>query len=96
LIIGFLANLEWDQIGLSCFAGLAWAIRNTRNKICIKKTFPERPIDMIYFAISFIQSWKILMHKLEKTKVEELAKAVLEHARNFRPLKSFPSDVGFI
>jgi hypothetical protein len=36
------------------------------------------------------------MKQLEKTKVEELVKAVLERARSFRPLESFPSDVGFI
>jgi hypothetical protein len=84
------------ETDLSCFVGLAWVIWNTRNMICIRKSFPERLIDTIYLDISFIQSWKILMQKLEKTKMEELTKAVLEYVWNFRSLESFPSDVGFI
>jgi hypothetical protein len=42
------------QIGLSCFAGLAWAMWNTRNKICIKHSIPERPIDTIFLGVSFL------------------------------------------
>jgi hypothetical protein len=36
--------------GKSDFVGLAWTIWNARNKTCIRKSFPQRPIDMIYLA----------------------------------------------
>jgi hypothetical protein len=42
------------QLGLSCFAGLAWTIWTTRNKICIEKTFPDKPIDMVYLGLSLL------------------------------------------
>jgi hypothetical protein len=33
---------------------------------------------------------------LEKSKMEELGKMVLGYAKRFKPLESFPNDVGFI
>jgi hypothetical protein len=36
------------------------------------------------------------MKELEKSKVEELSKALLEYAKMFRPVVSCPANVGFI
>jgi hypothetical protein len=33
---------------------------------------------------------------LDISKVEDLAKTVLGYAKHFKPLESYPSDVGFI
>jgi hypothetical protein len=43
------------ELGLSCFAGFAWVLWLTRNKMCISKRFPDKPFDIIYLSLSFIQ-----------------------------------------
>jgi hypothetical protein len=70
-----------------------WTIR---NMICIEKSFPEKLVDTVYLGLSFIQKWKLLMKELDISKVEDLAKTVLGYAKHFKPLESYPSDVGFI
>jgi hypothetical protein len=84
------------QTKLSCFAGLAWPIWNTRNKICIKQVIPDKTIDTMYLGLSFIHKWRVLMKPLEKAEMEELAKSVMEYAKIFKPIPSSPSDVGFM
>jgi hypothetical protein len=84
------------QTSLSCFAGLAWAIWTTRNKIAIRKNFPDKPFDIVYLGISFIQKWKFLMKKGVKVNVEEMTKVMMQFARGFKQLESNPYDVGFI
>jgi hypothetical protein len=42
------------QMGLACFTWLGWAVWLTRNKICMQKTFPAKPIEVIYNAQSFV------------------------------------------
>jgi hypothetical protein len=47
------------RTGLVCFARVAWAIWNTRNKFCIRRIFPNKPIDVVLFGVSFIQKWRM-------------------------------------
>jgi hypothetical protein len=42
------------QTWLSCFAGVAWAIWTTRNKMCIQKKFPDKPLDTVYVVLSYV------------------------------------------
>jgi hypothetical protein len=62
----------------------------------IQKTFPETSLDIVYLGLSFVQKWKLLMKLLKKLKVEELMATVLKKAKDFKPLASFPCDVGVI
>jgi hypothetical protein len=84
------------QLGLACFAGLSWAIWTVRNKISMQKKFPNSPIDVVYYALSFIQKWKSLMRPLEKTKVELMLTQVTRHTREFSPSGEIVTDIGFI
>lgn len=84
------------QTGLSCFAGFAWAMWKKRNKMCIQKTFLDKPLDIIHPTLSFVQKWTILMKTLEKAQVEKMAKMVLKYTKGFKPLDSNLSDVGFM
>jgi hypothetical protein len=45
------------QMGLTCFAGVAWALWTNRNKMCISNSGPDTPMDVMYLALSFIQKW---------------------------------------
>jgi hypothetical protein len=62
------------QTGFTCFAGLAWALWTTRNKITIQKMFPEKSIIVVYNALSYIQKWRVQMKPLEKNSAMELTK----------------------
>jgi hypothetical protein len=62
----------------------------------MQKKFPNSPIDVVYYALSFIQKWKSLMRPLEKTKVELMLTQVTRHAREFRPSGEIVTDIGFI
>jgi hypothetical protein len=84
------------QLGLACFVGYAWAMWNTRNKMCIQKVFPSKPVDIIYCGMSFVQKWSLLMRKPEKEKVDALKSLLIRRIQDFKPLESNPSDIGFI
>jgi hypothetical protein len=47
------------QVDLFCFAGLAWALWNTRNRICIRKDFPNKLLDIVHLGLSYLQKWKL-------------------------------------
>jgi hypothetical protein len=84
------------QLCLTCFAGLAWAMWNNCNKMCINKCFPSAPMNLIHLGMSFLQRWCILMQKHTKTRVDRLLKLMAEQAQAFKPLDENPCDVGFI
>jgi hypothetical protein len=84
------------QIGLACFVALAWVIWLTRNNMCIRKKFPNKPCDVVHQGLSYAQKWRVLMMDREKAKVEEMTKHVLHYMGGFEPLHSNPPDLGFI
>jgi hypothetical protein len=84
------------QTGLACFAALAWAIWLARNNMCIRRKFLNSTCDIVHHGLSYAQKWRLLMTDREKTKVEGMIKQVLDYLREFEPLHSNPSDVGFI
>jgi hypothetical protein len=84
------------QIGLACFATLAWAIWLARNNMCMRKKFPNKPCNVVHQGLSYAQKWRVLMMDKEKTKVEEMINQMLHYLGEFESLHSNPSDVGFI
>jgi hypothetical protein len=61
-----------------------------------QRSFLDKPTDIIYLCLSFIQKWKILMKAMTRSKMEAMLDVVLQHLRDFRPLNSSPTDVGFV
>ena len=61
------------------FAGFAWALWITWNKMAIEKTFVKLPTDVIYVAISFLQRWSILLKEKDKERVWQVLEATLVH-----------------
>nr|TKW16585.1 hypothetical protein SEVIR_5G309050v2 [Setaria viridis] len=43
------------------FAGIAWGLWNTRNKMAIEKKFINSPSEVLYLGISFLQKWRPLL-----------------------------------
>jgi hypothetical protein len=71
------------QLGLACFASIAWAIWNVRNRMCIQHAFPNNSFDVVYLALSFIQKWCILMRRSVKAMVESMVKKMQELVGGF-------------
>jgi hypothetical protein len=42
--------------------------------MCIKGVLPNKSLDVVYLALSFIQKWRVLMQSSEKTLVESMIK----------------------
>jgi hypothetical protein len=83
------------KMGLTCFAGFAWALWNMRNKLCFLRVFCLIGL-LILASFFFVQKWKILMRPGDKLKIEALAGRVLEAAKVFRSSGNAVSDVGFV
>jgi hypothetical protein len=62
------------------------------NKMCL----PDRPLDILYLGLAFLQKWKILMRPAERFQIEALVGRVMTAARMFRFSGSVVTDVGFI
>jgi hypothetical protein len=57
IMADWLPGKFWEdrQTELTCFAEIAWAIWNNRNKMCMSNRFPDSPMCVIFLALSFIQ-----------------------------------------
>jgi hypothetical protein len=86
------------ETGLTCFAGLAWALWTTRNKISIQKTFPEKPIIVVYTALPYIQKGGGggSDEAFSKELGDGTDKRVMDNAKEFVPNSVNLSDVGVI
>jgi hypothetical protein len=60
--------------------------------MCIKGVLPNKSLDVVYLALSFIQKWRVLMQSSEKTLVESMIKKMRKPGVSNVEL----SDVGYI
>ena len=67
------------------FAGFAWALWTTRNKMAIEKSFVKTPTDVIYVAISLLQRWSVLLKEKDRERVSQASEAILRWLKNFSP-----------
>jgi hypothetical protein len=61
--------------------------------MCFSKTFPSKPIDVIYLGLLFIQKWRVLKKKHARIKIEAMVTVVGEHMKKFRPSEESITDV---
>jgi hypothetical protein len=64
--------------------------------MCIQHVFPNKSLDVVYLALSFMQKWCVLMQSSERILVESMIKKMQEKAGRFRPSNVVLSDVGFM
>jgi len=79
--------------GLFLFAGIAWSIWPTRNKMAIEKTFPNNPIDVIYSGVSFVQKWWRLLNPVDQEKLAGVVEAMRSWLNGYSPNITVLSDI---
>jgi hypothetical protein len=75
------------------FVGFLWALWTTRNKMAIEKSFIKSPTDVIYFTISLMQRWSMLLKEEDKEHVSQTLEAILGWMKNFKPRTTMATDV---
>jgi hypothetical protein len=75
------------------FAGFAWTLWVTRNKMAIEKCYPKAPTNILYDALSLLQRWSLLLKVIDKEKVDQANVMLLRWIRNFEPSLVMPTDI---
>ena len=75
------------------FAGFAWTLWVTRNKMAIEKRFPNAPSDVLFDALSLLQRWSILLKESDRCKVLQAKDGLICWMRSFDPSLVMSTDV---
>jgi hypothetical protein len=75
------------------FAGFAWTLWVTRNKMAIEKHFPNAPSDVLFDALSLLQRWSILLKESDRWKVLQAKDGLICWMRSFDPSLVMSTDV---
>jgi hypothetical protein len=75
------------------FAGFAWTLWSTHNKMVIEKHFPKAPTDVIYVALSLMQKWSIMLKEGERKRFMQVKDAFMSWLKNFKTNAAMPTDV---
>lgn len=78
------------------FAGLAWALWITRNKMAIEHQLPNHAIQVIHLCFAFMQKWRALLKATDQDKMKEVVDRLKTWALEFSPSIACISDIGEI
>lgn len=81
------------RLAIFFFSGLAWALWVNRNMMAISKKFPKAPSDVIYCAISLMQSWSIRLKEADQLRVQKALTSIKTWLREFKTSANLLSDV---
>ena len=80
------------RLFLFLFAGFAWTLWVTRNKMAIEKVFPKAPTDVLYAALSLLQKWIMLLKENDRWRMSQVKDMVVCWMRSFKT-NLMPTDV---
>jgi len=75
------------------FAGFAWDLWITRNKVAIEKKYPKAPTDVVYVALSFLQKWCTLLKQKDRVHVEKIKDDIMGWLKGFKPSAVLLTDI---
>lgn len=78
---------------LFIFAGFAWALWNTRNKMAIEQVFPKAPTDIIFIALSFMQRWSTLLKEKDRHRWIQIKEEIIIWMKAFVPITLVSTDI---
>lgn len=85
-----------QRVAFFIFAGLAWAIRNNRNKMAIENIFPSNPFVVIYVAMKSLQMWGELLKEDGKSKLIKAVNCLEGWIKQKESVADMCSDVVFL
>jgi len=60
------------KFNMLLFAGIPWALWNTRNKMAIEHITPRSPLQVFHHGIIFVQKWCQLLKATDQDKMREV------------------------
>lgn len=75
------------------FAGFAWALWTTKNKMAIDKKFLKATTDVIYIALSLLQRWSIRLKEKDQDQLLQVKDSITGWLKTFKPSNLQLSDV---
>jgi hypothetical protein len=84
------------RLSLFLFAGLAWALWNSRNKMAIEKRFPSNPLDVIRSSVLFMQKWLLLLKESDREITGKVLNKVKGFIGDFDLSESAASDIAVL
>ena len=78
------------------FAYVRLGVTNVGNKMTIEKYLPNKPSEVLFLGISFMQKWIPLLEGEEQEKMRKTVDDMLTWHMNFSPSALLLSDVGEI
>ena len=91
--LGCFGKVEFLWKSSFLFAGFAWTLWITRNKMAIENVFPKAPTDVIYTAVSLMQRWCVLLKEKDRERIMQVLEAILNWLKNLRPNSTSATDV---
>jgi hypothetical protein len=84
------------RLSIFVFAGLAWALWNSRNKMAIEKRFPSNPVDITQSGIMFKQKWSPLLKDSDREKMNKVLNRMKAFVDNYKLSDVVATDIAFI
>ena len=75
------------------FAGITWALWNTRNKMAIEHITPRSPLQVFHHGIIFVQKWCQLLKATDQDKMREVVERLKAWALAFAPSNTIVTDI---
>ncbi|RLN34680.1 putative retroelement [Panicum miliaceum] len=70
------------RLGIFMFAGLCWVLWITRNKMAFEQKFINKPTEVVFLGINFMQKWSPMLKEDDREKVEGVLKTVTNWLQN--------------
>ena len=82
-----------NHLKIFVFAGIAWAIWRSRNKMAIEQCFPSNPLNVFRSGVAFVQKWQPLLGGADQVVIASLGEKLMTWLHNFSPSSATVSDI---
>ena len=81
------------RFSMLLFAGIPWALWNTRNKMAIEHITSRSPLQVFHHGIIFVQKWCQLLKATDQDKMREVVERLKAWALAFASSNTIVTDI---